>query len=1411
MSKSSSEAIFNLLPICIEILNSNLQITQQIYLLGDQPKAIQTTIDKEGIKSNKLNHLFEFNKSVKGGAVDWEDLDDEDFETIINSDPIIDSSLDVEESKPIEPINSVVHFNYSIDVYQEDTIFDLQKKIALVTHIEPAKQYIAIDKKCITHTIISTSDYENHTDYADLISFMQSNHTKIKGIPIDEEYTLIKYNNLITNTQANKLNTLMNGGKSITLQVISLDTIIPDKSILQFLSRSDKQSFELIFDSLIERFFISMNSALFTEYLSNHDLEFDMSQYKKVIDKQTKLITQLNKQPKVTIANKHLTITTNAITLCSDSVLFDNKLEPIISLPKLFNDFSVLDAKGVFYIDLFTTTNGRLMQVRKVSKYAAQAINFIEGISMNIKPLVANIRSYMSKDRIVITLMPSTNFSKLVISLDVFGQIEIIALSNRTTEIPKKLFIDDISHSTKHIIEYINNLSNAFISILRLDTNPHNYKIVKSTSSLIFSQRIDYDSIIKYMISDLVTADILKLDPVSNVKLKTRSFLIDSIQTNKLIRVIANSRIAMFNLVDLSIDDTEFYVDMIGRFVKYHEANVSIKVSQASGIQVADPVLFRYKSKTNTNYSRVCQKRFQPVISDKTDKKAYKYHNFTFDEPQYYKCPNKDTPFLGLLAGYHPNGYCLPCCRKQEQPNRDDMLSSCINGKSTEEQSKVPTRLNKYYIIDYPNDLISNSRLVDRISNVPDFINNMLTRGSKLLINGMSIGYSETELSMQIVNILNKFLNKSSARSIVLDILEYLKDKSNHRKVLSMPSINYSFDSIGQLSAAIADQFLKQKTIGQLQTLINWNEIIIDLSICLGIGVMILSDNRIKASDCAHTIGQAEECSDEPITTINSAINLIKLDYLNLNNPILMILRRVDTEYSKVNNNRRYFYYPIMSGLFTEPKVEAINNDTVAQLKKIKQLTEHQITVSISRGFTYQSLNASLKAIGKIKVLYTDSDNNIAYANAIIKPNRSMLVSLYRSPNIDIPSNIEIKKYKPDTYTASISDIIKLLEQHNHIQLQNADLNGFQQYLSININKLISAQEITFPSTDQCLLKLDKFIIHNNIVIGTKICAIYGRACMHTLIIYHKPTAPTEAIKLLINKTNELHKLISAGNKLSKDSAMHIAMTGLDMIHRSPVIAVYNIEQPYDKYFVEYKINPLLLIDTNPESINYPSNDTLKHAQYMSSIYKIMINAMIMHWKATRPIELIESLSQLIKSSKPDILRLMSNNLLEDWIDQLTTQYASRYHPNVISAEIYEFGNYIHSHVHTKTKESILAILSRPDLSLNDIEIHNLSYARRAQIIKMVSDAASECLVQTNAIPNKELNNNDRVFDLYRNKDGKVLILKDIYSELLDLAVSDLANPFRREYVLTNCMINSFANSVKIKSHINELIYMQEL
>ncbi len=1391
MTNSKIIPLFRQISVQVDVIDRDLNIIQTIYLLGKQPDSIKQVINKDGIASKKLKSRFKdllSPQSIEGG-IDWEDINDEDFETMINTEIDTSSEAEIQTNPIISPKKEV--FNYDIEVYKEDTVATLQKKIAIATGTIPQKQHLSMNGRSLTHYIEFRSSLDTSIDDLDILDFLQTTKTTISGVPFDENYLFSKESSVIINTQSSSLNKFTNN-EALHLTMISLDSIIANKETIQFLLRTDKQSFEMVYDSFVERFFTMMNIQTFLDYLNGQLEEFDIALSKRLISNQKKIIDKLNTYPQVHAKDKDLIINTSALTLYSKGTN-----DTMLSLTKLFNNIAISEVSGIFYLDLLITTNNRLKQIRKISKYASQALNFVENIAMNVKPLAARIKEYRRKDYLVITMLPSSHCSKLIVNIDAFGGIEIVAYSCRSTESTKSSFVSDISMYIQDLIKYLNTISEAFVNAYRLETNLQNYQIVKSTSKLMFNTQLDYDKVIKYFLHDLDESGLVRAEPVMAYHIKFRSFALyeDNVDSSKGIQVASNSRMATFILFDLATDELSFYIDMIGRFVAYRLSEIKLSLNETKGVHASDPVLYRYKSKFA--YSRICQKKFQPVIADSNDPKAVKYHNFTFGGPQYYRCPNKAIPFLGLISGYHPEGYCLPCCRKNPQRDQEKLISKCISGDTMTNLKKKEAINNKYYLIDYPNDMVSNQKLVGRISNVPDTINKILTKGNKLLINGMSVDYAEHLIDMQIITIIQHYLHKESIREILLLILDYLKDYTNHEKVLLMPSVSYSFDTIDDLISDLNRVFMKQTIMTQDK---NWNDILIDIFICLGINIVLLADNRLKSTDCANVINQQDDCSLDPGSTAGSSLKMEKLEYANLSNPVLLILKRIDTEYSRVNRNRRYSYFPIIFSDMIEPSIISAPPEIITQLTKIKNINEAPITNVMGKSFDHNTLLSLINKRIQIKALYNDSMHNVAYAFVSYKAIKTMLISLYRTPLIS--NKYETTKFKRANYTADIDTMIKLIEDHNMSQLETIDLRGFYEYLKINLSIFQHKNNFSLPTADKYILKIDKFIIHDKKVVGAKINAIDAKQIMHTIIIYIKPTTITKAIAVLQSYQTKINSYKKEA--LSIEHAKDIFSMGLDLVQRTQSI-LYNVPElqtsEFDKYFLEYLQDPISLIDVKPIPIDFASNNTLLRGQYMRDIYRLMINKFIEDWSQSQPTELINSIIKLVESTKPSLLVALGNNLIEDWVDKLIDEFGAIYHANIIRSEIFDLIEYIHLNVQHKTKSAIIKALQSSSLPINDIEMHNLAYANLYNIQTLVSQTAKNCLVETDSIPTKP----------YINKSGKLLILKSIYSDLVDLAASDLNNQFRREYILSNCLINSIDNRTKLKSQMDELIYIQEL
>lgn len=180
--------------------------------------------------------------------------------------------------------------------------------------------------------------------------------------------------------------------------------------------------------------------------------------------------------------------------------------------------------------------------------------------------------------------------------------------------------------------------------------------------------------------------------------------------------------------ININIDNVDIHVsniliDVITYFLNNLKFNVSTEAVSYGSLKLADPVLFDLgKYAIGRNYCRLCQKKMQPIainendynkLSDK-DKSLYtKYWNFTNNTPIYYKCPNKNIPYIGFIIDKHPSGYCLPCCGKRkpiEGSKKYNIYNKCIEEYKYKGVQDTETNFVRY-IMNYNRDKMEAGRL----------------------------------------------------------------------------------------------------------------------------------------------------------------------------------------------------------------------------------------------------------------------------------------------------------------------------------------------------------------------------------------------------------------------------------------------------------------------------------------------------------------------------------------------------------------------------------------------------------------------------------------------------------------------------------------------------------------------------
>ena len=76
----------------------------------------------------------------------------------------------------------------------------------------------------------------------------------------------------------------------------------------------------------------------------------------------------------------------------------------------------------------------------------------------------------------------------------------------------------------------------------------------------------------------------------------------------------------------------------------------------------------------------------------------FKYHNFTDQRPQLYKCP-KSAPYMGFITGKHQKDFCLPCCypvRYDRSDKKSEITKTCFTDHKYSKDSQRVSDVNTY-------------------------------------------------------------------------------------------------------------------------------------------------------------------------------------------------------------------------------------------------------------------------------------------------------------------------------------------------------------------------------------------------------------------------------------------------------------------------------------------------------------------------------------------------------------------------------------------------------------------------------------------------------------------------------------------------------------------------------------------
>ena len=1451
--------IFNLCdPICIKLLDldnkNEYYIKQFLIIVGDIPDDIKTEINKVKDTLTKSNKKLEkyygsdwftklyFDKCQKlksGGdnipsydwnaEDDWDDINDNDFSNMLHAYTNRRDyySNTIVRKKIQNTLISKIDFIFNISIYNEDSIEDFKEKIQVITKIPYYKQYISNDDRSVGYNLEFNTGVDVDILYPNILELDFENI--INDVPINITYYDMKDN---INVIATDIKTNMNSfsiNNQLEFILISLDSYINDKNSLLFLAKSDQNSYDIIYYSFIVIFFPLISYNVFSLYLISEneialqypDIGLNISEYKQKINETQKLINNINN---LKTSSKSYLINTKDLVVSFPG--YNNK---ILSTKYLFDNIQIDKFLTVNFIEALINISGNYTYIKKINHVISRDNN-----KRNIN---------LELNQICINCFSTNQANVLTITINEYGYVSIYASTRNDIILTKEDFIKYIALDVNKILEKINNLGSSVFytsqNLQLVDTNNKYYSLSQTSLGIMFNTQYNYEHFINLIDSLLSTSMfryakndkskngyyyILKhnitsysdnmIKYINKESSNQFEYLTDERKKNNMQIVFDSKKIYIqhvrnflsIDLLNLSKEESNFYVEFVTRFVEFNSAKLNITDSISDKLKLTDPILFNYSE--GVRYPRVCQKKLQPVITTKNDKKAVKYKNWTYDRDEYYKCPDKIYNYLGMIVGHHPEGYCLPCCRKK--PSDTNIIKQCI--ANNHQESQITDRTYIQYIMDYPNSSVQNNKIVDRKMYLPNYLQTLINN-TKLMVNGIfrsSENYPE-DGSYDMIDIYAKYLNISNKNFLLL-INEFLiQHPSVFRSLLNYNILDY-FPTQKLLLDAMNNKYLQgkkililsNKTITSYNKMIiefDWNSIFIDIMYKYGIQVILFTDYRNDS------------------TNIN--INLEKMDNLMDGLPTILVVKRYNTEYYNDYNQHLFNYLPITdvsTGIKKDKEISIsiIDTDTYNNIKKLYTISNQKFIYYSIKQFRLANIlkfikNTKSKNTYQIKNVFIN-DHNINNCIRLSVNKNDFIIFIYQdqfNKELDskhvINSNVDTINYNN---LGNLENLLSFLEDYN-------SLNNFDdvnlEYIDIYYKREKNFN-FNLGTYDKYIIKIDKFILFNNNVIGAILCTISNNQIISKYNCYFKHEKVSNIFRLindyklpLVNTLKNLtqkniHKLITNPINFNYISNSIIYNSKLDL-------------KEYKNYFIELLLDPTnLKIKDNLDLYNI---NAYKEGIYNRYIYKLLLHDLISELRLIQVKDFRDILiKELSKLSLQDLKNLSTNDITlckETIIKSLGKLYNHELLELNVDSTI-QYVKTILNPTDKNFKTKYIDILKNNKLPCDSLYIDNLMLIQKEELKKLIEPIIKSKITLVDNINYKsdiDLNFN-HTNKFFYTKD-KLIILKSLYPHIVDIIASDLSNPFKKKYLYNDIEFTNIINNSNFNYHKNELIYLSNI
>lgn len=663
-----------------------------------------------------------------------------------------------------------LRYIFDISIYPEDKISEFKQKIFLATKIPQYRQHIWFKYRNINFPLaydIINMDQNTKIPVKPLDDFLKEDNEIVENLPVTTKYYKIKDS---LKVKGNDMFTIIGdyyykyGINTFNISDLD-DFIVPVRGSIEETIK-DKYQLELIYYSFIIFYWPYFTVDSFSDYINSekvfkeeypdlapnyNDLKRKYDLEKEITDIYSDISSGYMKKEEKDISNILDISITSSILSIFESVEKDP--QPILYVRNLFDHFA-LD-NNIDMLKASILYEGKRYTLIKTYKAepGEQHVRIKEKIPMN---------SLMFRIRLD---LETTQYMYLILYKN--GNYNVVSRWREEDQYDFQDIYDTVDAFVSPVIKRINNMKEKVLyngKKINLMTK-NNVKFTEIGLSLFWRKSLSSDQfdILKQKLNEFRKAGIIVekntdfgvleyyfskgmyqydanrieknvitqnyYEYMSNALVKQKwNTIFERTRVTKIIHRFSDVKIEIIGIKEKEFDTFYYYImTLIHLFnetiLKMTDSKSKKKAKteivqrklgmkkKLSNLKQQDPALYDFKLYgSNTVYSKICQKPYQPLLLNKNTynslpkhkkDKAIKYINHTTGETVYYLSPNPKFPYVKFIVGKHPKGYCIPCAKKTPiTKDKDDpkkiIFDMCLKEGKYLKKTKTITTSSRY-------------------------------------------------------------------------------------------------------------------------------------------------------------------------------------------------------------------------------------------------------------------------------------------------------------------------------------------------------------------------------------------------------------------------------------------------------------------------------------------------------------------------------------------------------------------------------------------------------------------------------------------------------------------------------------------------------------------------------------------